>query len=49
MKNKEAMLWNEKMERIPDLVYNMGWDYDRLSSSGRIYYEELCILLNVEL
>jgi len=47
--SKEKMLWNEKMNRIQDLVYNMGWDYDRMSSSGQLYYAELCELLNIEM
>jgi hypothetical protein len=37
-----------KKERILILVADLGWDYDRMSSSGQQVYNELCDLLGVE-
>jgi hypothetical protein len=34
-----------KKEQILLLVTDLGWDYDRMSSSGRKTYDELCNLL----
>lgn len=42
-KNKEQ---NEHAE-LKRLVANLGWDTDRFSSSGTIYYEEICKILNI--
>jgi hypothetical protein len=37
-----------KKEQILLLVADLGWDYDRMSSSGRETYDELCNLLGIE-
>ena len=37
-----------KLEKIEDLVYDLGWDYDRMSSCGRETYDKLCDLLGVQ-
>ena len=37
-----------KSQKVKDLVFELGWDYDRMSSSGREYYDELCSILNLE-
>ena len=36
------------LEKIRDLVDDLGWDYDRMSSSGQETYEQLCKLLGWE-
>jgi hypothetical protein len=33
---------------IKDLIEDLGWDYDRMSSSGRETYDKLCKLLDIE-
>ena len=38
----------EKMNRLKNLVYDLGWDYERLSLSGQETYNELCDLLGIE-
>lgn len=38
----------EKMNRLKNLVYDLGWDYERLSQSGKGVYNELCDLLGIE-
>lgn len=45
---QKAIELNHQLEQVKKLVYNMGWDYDRMSSSGQQCYEELCELLNIE-
>jgi|688.fasta_scaffold62458_10 hypothetical protein len=32
---------------IKDLIEELGWDYDRLSSSGQATYNKLCELLKI--
>ena len=38
-----------KLEKIEDLVYDLGWDYDRMSSSGQETYEKLCKVLSLKM
>lgn len=33
---------------IKDLVIDLGWDYDRMSTSGQEVYEQLCNILEIE-
>ena len=33
------------LERIMQLLEDMGWDYDRFSQSGKETYDEICSLL----
>jgi len=37
-----------KQEKIKQLVADLGWDYDRLSSCGQSVYNEICNLLDIE-
>tara|TARA_R110000803_G_C11732503_1_gene289858 strand:- start:332 stop:454 length:123 start_codon:yes stop_codon:yes gene_type:complete len=37
------------MKKIQMLVADLGWEYDRMSSSGQETYEELCKILKIEL
>jgi len=36
------------MEKIQDLVEDLGWEYQRMSTSGKITYRELCLTLGWE-
>ena len=36
------------MEKIRDLVEDLGWEYQRMSTSGKITYRELCLTLGWE-
>lgn len=38
-----------KLEKIQNLVNDLGWDYDRMSSSGQETYDELCKVLGLEM
>lgn len=38
----------ETINRLKNLVYDLGWDYERLSQSGQGVYNELCDLLGIE-
>jgi len=33
---------------IKDLIEDLGWEYDRMSSSGQETYDKLCELLNIQ-
>jgi len=33
---------------IKDLIEDLGWDYDRMSSSGQETYDKLCELLEID-
>ena len=37
-----------KKERVIKLIAELGWDYDKLSSSGQQTYNELCDLLGIQ-
>lgn len=37
-----------KKDQVLILVADLGWDYDRMSSSGQQTYNELCDLLGVQ-
>jgi len=36
------------MEEIRDLIEDLGWEYQRMSTSGKITYRELCLKLGWE-
>jgi len=38
----------ETINKLKNLVYDLGWDYERLSQSGQGVYNELCDLLDIE-
>jgi hypothetical protein len=33
---------------IKDLIGDLGWEYDRMSSSGQETYDKLCELLDIQ-
>ena len=33
---------------IKDLIEDLGWEYDRMSSSGQQTYDKLCELLDIQ-
>ncbi len=36
------------IDSIEELVGDLGWDYDRMSSSGQETYDKLCELLDIQ-
>lgn len=38
----------EQKEKLIKLIGDLGWDYDRMSSSGQQVYNELCDLLGIQ-
>lgn len=40
---------NKEIQKVRELVANLCFDHQRMSSSGQYYYEELCKLLDIEL
>lgn len=43
-----AQIQQEKIDRLIKLVGDLGWDYDRMSSSGQDTYNKLCDLLGIQ-
>lgn len=39
-------LTQKEIERIVDLIVDLGWDYDRFSSGGQKTYESIENILN---
>tara|TARA_R100000808_G_scaffold25073_1_gene61346 strand:- start:34092 stop:34268 length:177 start_codon:yes stop_codon:yes gene_type:complete len=44
----QVKLTVKKISKIIKMVDDLGWDYQRMSSSGQETYEELCLLLGLE-
>ena len=42
------MTYREQKKKLIKLVSDLGWDYDRLSSSGMETYDKLCDLLGIQ-
>jgi hypothetical protein len=39
---------NGNITDIRELVEDLGWDYDRMSSSGQETYNKLCYILGIQ-
>lgn len=35
------------IEKLAELIADLGWDYDRLSVSGKQTYNEICSLMSM--
>lgn len=35
-------------KKIIEMILDLGWEFDRMSSSGQETYNELCKILNIE-
>ena len=36
------------LEQLKELIVDLGWEYDRMSSSGKESYDEICEKLNIQ-
>ena len=36
------------LEQLKELIVDLGWEYDRMSSSGKESYDEICEMVGVE-
>tara|TARA_R100001163_G_C5064898_1_gene202649 strand:+ start:2017 stop:2160 length:144 start_codon:yes stop_codon:yes gene_type:complete len=45
---EHAMKKTSVSQKILLLIADLGWDYDRFSSSGQKTYDEICELLGIE-
>jgi hypothetical protein len=43
MESKDALL-----AEVRNLIYDLGWEYERMSQSGKGVYNELCDKLGIE-
>jgi hypothetical protein len=49
LNNMETKVITEEMlETIQGLVYDLGFDYERMSRSGKEIYDELCEVLSID-
>lgn len=37
------------IKQLTELVYDLGWDYERMTSGGRDIYDELCEILGIDI
>ena len=44
----QVKLTVKKISKIINLVDDLGWEHQRMSSSGQETYEKLCLLLGLE-
>lgn len=35
----------EILDKLAELIEDLGWDYDRMSQAGKATYEEICSLV----
>ena len=42
------VITQEMLETIQGLVHDLGFDYHRLSTSGKEIYDELCEVLSID-
>ena len=47
LKQNKARTQGDRLAVIVDLVIDLGWDRDRLSSDGQKSYDDLCEVLNL--
>lgn len=47
-KIRYAHIQQEKLDELLHLVDELGWDFDRMSSSGQETYNKLCDLLGIQ-
>lgn len=33
------------LDKLAELIENLGFDYDRMSQAGKATYEEICVLI----
>lgn len=42
-----AQVQQEKIDKLLQLIADLGWDFDRMSTSGQQTYDELCELVGI--
>lgn len=45
---ESKVITQEMLETMQRLVYDLGFDYPRMSRSGKEIYDELCEVLNID-
>ena len=38
---------SKELREVLELIEDLGWDYDRMSSSGQETYDQLCLKLGI--
>jgi len=42
------VITQEMLETVQRLVYDLGFDYERMTRNGKEIYDELCEVLNID-
>jgi hypothetical protein len=42
-----AYVQQEKIDKLLQLIADLGWEYDRMSTSGQQKHDELCELVGI--
>ncbi len=42
-----AQVQQEKIDKLLQLIADLGWEYDRMSTSGQQTHDELCELVGI--
>lgn len=46
-KVRMAQVQQEKIDKLLQLIADLGWEYDRMSTSGQQTHDELCELVGI--
>ena len=45
--NSKLTVSSKELREVLELIEDLGWDYDRLSSSGQETYDKICLKLGI--
>ena len=45
--NSKLTVSSKELREVLELIEDLGWDYDRMSSSGQETYDQICLKLGI--
>ena len=45
--NSKLTVSSKELREVLELIDDLGWDYDRMSSSGQETYDQICLKLGI--
>ena len=45
--NSKLTVSSKELREVLELIEDLGWDYDRMSSSGQETYDKICLKLGI--
>ena len=45
--NSKLTVSSKELREVLELIDDLGWDYDRMSSSGQETYDQICVKLGI--